>query len=157
MNFWIEGKLDSLKRTLANVDMLIINDSETRELARMPNLVKAANTIMSYGPKTLIVKRGEHGVLMFHGSSIFAAPAYPLEDVYDPTGAGDTFAGGFIGSLAHAGEVNDRTIRRAIIFGSVLASFNVEKFGVERVSALRRDEIDARFSQFKALTHFEEF
>jgi len=156
MNFWIEGKVDSLKRTLAHVDILIINDSETRELAGVPNLVKAANKIMGMGPKTLIVKRGEYGVLMFHGSSIFAAPAFPLEDVYDPTGAGDTFAGGFIGALAHADEINERTFRRGIIFGSVMASFNVERFGVERVSDLKRNEIDARFRQFKALTHFEE-
>src|SRR5688572_26410426 len=157
MNFWIEGKLEALKRTLSNVDLLVINDSETRELARVPNLVKAANKIMSLGPKTLIVKRGEHGVLMFHGKSIFAAPAYPLEDVYDPTGAGDTFAGGFIGALAHAGELNDRVYRRAIIYGSVMASFNVEKFGLNRTSELKRTEIDERFRQFKALTHFEEF
>ena len=156
MNFWIEGKLESLKRTLARVDILLINDSEARELAGVPNLVKAANRIMNLGPKTLIVKRGEHGVLMFHGKTIFSAPAYPLEDVYDPTGAGDTFAGGFIGALAHAGEVNDRVFRRAIIFGSVMASFKVEQFGIDRVSALKRAEIDERFRQFKALTHFEE-
>jgi sugar/nucleoside kinase (ribokinase family) len=156
MNFWIEGKLESLKRTLSKVDILLINDSETRELATIPNLVKAANKIMSLGPKTLIVKRGEHGVLMFHGKSIFSAPAYPLEDVYDPTGAGDTFAGGFVGALARAGEVNERVFRRAIIFGSVMASFNVEKFGVDRVSELKRAEIDERFRQFKELTHFEE-
>ena len=156
MNFWIEGKLDALKRTLSSVDILLINDSETRELASLPNLVKAANKIMSLGPKTLIVKRGEHGVLMFHGKSIFSAPAYPLEDVYDPTGAGDTFAGGFVGALAHSGEINDRVFRRAIIFGSVMASFNVEKFGVDRVSELQRHEIEERFRQFKQLTHFEE-
>jgi sugar/nucleoside kinase (ribokinase family) len=156
MNFWIEGKLEALKRTLANVDLLVINDSETRELARVPNLVKAAAKIMSFGPKTLIVKRGEHGVLMFHGKSIFAAPAYPLEDVYDPTGAGDTFAGGFMGALARAPELDERVLRRAIIFGSVMASFNVEKFGVDRTSELKRPEIEERFRQFKALTHFEE-
>ena len=156
MNFWIEGKLEALKRTLANVDILLINDSEARELAGVANLVKAASKIMSMGPKILIVKRGEHGVLMFHGKSIFSAPAYPLEDVYDPTGAGDTFAGGFMGALAQAGEVNDRVFRRAIIFGSVMASFNVEKFGLDRVSELQRQEIDERFRQFKTLTHFEE-
>jgi sugar/nucleoside kinase (ribokinase family) len=156
MNFWIEGKVDSLKRTLSHVDILIINDSETRELAGVPNLVKAANKIMAMGPKTLIVKRGEYGVLMFHGKSIFAAPAFPLEDVYDPTGAGDTFAGGFIGALAQSGEINERTFRRGIIFGSVMASFNVERFGVERVSDLKRNEIEERFKQFKSLTHFEE-
>jgi len=156
MNFWIEGKLDSLKRTLSKVDILVINDSETRELARLSNLVKAANKIMEFGPKTLIVKRGENGVLMFRGKTIFAAPAYPLEDIYDPTGAGDTFAGGFMGALAQANEVTDAIFRRAIIFGSVMASFNVEKFGVDRVSELKRPEIEERFKQFKALTHFEE-
>ena len=156
MNFWIEGQLDDLKLTLAHVDMLVINDAETRMLAGMPNLVKAANAIMKMGPKTLIIKRGEYGVLMFHENSIFSAPAFPLEDVYDPTGAGDTFAGGFVGALAHAGEVTERTIRRAIIYGSVLASFNVEKFGVERTTDLKRHEIDERFRQFKHLTHFEE-
>jgi sugar/nucleoside kinase (ribokinase family) len=156
MNFWIEGKVDSLKRTLSHVDILVINDSETRQLAGVPNLVKAANKIMGMGPKTLIVKRGEYGVLMFHGNSIFAAPAFPLEDVYDPTGAGDTFAGGFIGALAQSGEINERTFRRGIIFGSVMASYNVERFGVERVSDLKRSEIEERFKQFKALTHFEE-
>jgi len=156
MNFWIEGKLESLKRTLGRVDILIINDSETRQLAGVANLVKAAQKIMSLGPKTLIVKRGEYGVLMFHGASIFAAPAFPLEDVYDPTGAGDTFAGGFMGAVARDGEINERSIRRGIIFGSVMASFNVEKFGVERVTNLTRREIEDRFRQFKALTHFEE-
>jgi sugar/nucleoside kinase (ribokinase family) len=130
MNFWIEGKLDSLKRTLSKVDILVINDSETRELARLSNLVKAANKIMELGPKTLIVKRGENGVLMFRGKTIFAAPAYPLEDIYDPTGAGDTFAGGFMGALAQANEVTDAIFRRAIIFGSVMASFNVEKLAL---------------------------
>src|SRR5262249_23258611 len=156
MNFWIEGKVESLKRTLSHVDILVINDSEARQLANLSNLVKAANTIMAMGPKTLIMKRGAYGVLMFHGGSIFSAPAFPLEDVYDPTGAGDTFAGGFIGALAHSGEINERTFRRAIIFGSVMASFNVERFGVDRVTDLKQSEIDERFRQFKARTHFEE-
>ena len=157
MNFWIKGKLDAVKRTIAHVDILIINDAETRMLAGEPNLVRAANKVLAMGPKTLIVKRGEYGVLMFHGDSIFGAPAFPLEDVFDPTGAGDTFAGGFMGALAHAGEVNERTFRRGIIFGSVMASFNVEKFSLERLTELSRGEIDQRFKQFKTLTHFEEY
>jgi sugar/nucleoside kinase (ribokinase family) len=157
MNFWIKGKLEAVKRTIEHVDILIINDAETRMLAGEPNLVRAANKVLAMGPKTLIVKRGEYGVLMFHGNSIFGAPAFPLEDVFDPTGAGDTFAGGFMGALAHAGEVNERTFRRGIIFGSVMASFNVEKFSLERLTELSRSEIDQRFKQFKTLTHFEEY
>src|SRR5262245_3226622 len=157
MNFWIKGKLEAVKRTIAHVDILIINDAETRMLANQPNLVRAARAILEMGPKTLIVKRGEYGVLMFNGKSVFGAPAFPLEDVYDPTGAGDTFAGGFMGALAHAGEVTERAFRRGIIFGSVMASFNVEQFSLNRLTNLTRDEIDERFRQFKALTHFEEF
>src|SRR5215510_7401686 len=156
MNFWIKGKPEAVKRTIAHVDILIINDAETRMLANQPNLVRAARAIMAMGPKTLIVKRGEYGVLMFHGKSVFGAPAYPLEDVYDPTGAGDSFAGGFMGALAHAGEATERVFRRCIIFGSVMASFNVEKFGLQRLTDLTKHEIDERFRQFKHLTHFEE-
>ena len=156
MNFWIKGKPEAVKRTIAHVDILIINDAETRMLANQPNLVRAARAILEMGPKTLIVKRGEYGVLMFHGKSVFGAPAFPLEDVYDPTGAGDTFAGGFMGALAHANDVSDRAFRRGIIYGSVMASFDVEKFGLERLTSLNRNEIDERFRQFKHLTHFEE-
>jgi sugar/nucleoside kinase (ribokinase family) len=156
MNFWIKGRPEAVKKTIAHVDILIINDAETRMLANEANLVRAANRIMAMGPKTLIVKRGEYGVLMFNGKSIFGAPAFPLEDVYDPTGAGDTFAGGFMGALAQAQEVTERTFRRCIIFGSVMASFNVEKFGLQRLTDLTRTEIDERFRQFKHLTHFEE-
>ena len=156
MNFWIKGMPEVLKRTIQHVDMLIINDSETRMLAEEPNLVRAARKVLAMGPKTLIVKRGEYGVLMFQGTSIFGAPAFPLEDVFDPTGAGDSFAGGFIGAIAHAGEVTERVFRRGIIFGSVMASFNVEQFSLNRLTNLTRAEIDERFRQFKALTHFEE-
>ncbi len=156
MNFWIKGKVDAVKRTIEHVDILIINDAETRMLAGEPNLVRAANKVLGMGPKTLIVKRGEYGVLMFHEQSVFGAPAFPLEDVFDPTGAGDSFAGGFMGALAHAGEVNESIFRRGIIFGSVMASFNVEKFSLERLTNLTRAEIDQRFKQFKTLTHFEE-
>jgi sugar/nucleoside kinase (ribokinase family) len=156
MNFWIKGSLEALKRTIEHVDILVINDAETRMLANEPNLVRSARRILEMGPKTLIVKRGEYGVLMFNGKSVFGAPAFPLEDVYDPTGAGDTFAGGFMGALAQAGEVTERAFRRGIIFGSVMASFNVEKFGLQRLTELTRPEIDERFRQFKSLTHFEE-
>jgi sugar/nucleoside kinase (ribokinase family) len=157
MNFWIKGKPEAVKKTIHHVDVLVINDAETRMLADEPNLVRAATKIMAMGPKTLIVKRGEYGVLMFHGKSIFGAPAFPLEEVFDPTGAGDSFAGGFMGALAHAGDVNERIFRRCIIFGSVMASFNVEQFSLNRLTNLTRAEIDDRFRQFKALTHFEEF
>ena len=138
------------------MDILIINDAETRMLADEPNLVRAANKVLAMGPQTLIVKRGEYGVLMFNGKSIFGAPAFPLEDVFDPTGAGDSFAGGFMGALAHAGDVNERVFRRGIVFGSVMASFNVEQFSLNRLTNLTRAEVNERFRQFKALTHFEE-
>src|SRR5215475_13219374 len=141
MNFWIKGKPEAVKRTIAHVDILIINDAETRMLANQPNLVRAARAIVDMGPKTLIVKRGEYGVLMFHGKSVFGAPAFPLDDVYDPTGAGDSFAGGFMGALAHAGDLSERVFRRGIIYGSVMASFNVEQFGMHRLSNLQRDQI----------------
>jgi sugar/nucleoside kinase (ribokinase family) len=156
MNFWIKGSLEAVKRTIKHVDILIINDAEARMLANEANLVRSANRILAMGPKTLIVKRGEYGVLMFNGKSIFGAPAFPLEDVYDPTGAGDSFAGGFMGALAHSGETTERAFRRGIIFGSVMASFNVEKFGLQRLSELTKQDIDERFRQFKHLTHFEE-
>ena len=155
MNFWIEGKRDSLLETLKLVDILLINDGEARELSGEPNLVKAANIILSYGPKTLIVKRGEYGALMFKDSRIFAAPAYPLEAVFDPTGAGDCFAGGFMGYLANTMNFEESNIRKAIIFGSVMASFNVESFSLDRIKSLDYAEIESRFGEFKSLTHFE--
>src|SRR3989442_1884012 len=157
MNFWIQGKPDAVKRTLAHVDILVINDGETRMLAGEPNLVRAASKIMDMGPKTLIVKRGEYGALMFNGKSIFGAPAFPLEEVFDPTGAGDSFAGGFMGALAHSGETTEQVFRRCIVYGSVMDSFNVEQFSLNRLTNLTRSEIDERFRQFKALQHFEEF
>ena len=155
MNFWIDGKLDELKRTLGKVDILIINDGEVRMLAGEANLVRAASKIRAMGPRILIVKRGEYGVLMFNENSTFGAPAFPLEEVYDPTGAGDSFAGGFMGHLAQAGEVTDEVFRRSIIFGSVMASFNVEQFSLDGLSKLTRTDIDSRFREFKKLTHFE--
>jgi sugar/nucleoside kinase (ribokinase family) len=156
MNFWIEGKKEALKELFKRVEILIINEGEAREFADEPNLVKAAAMILACGPKTLIVKRGEYGALMFGGDSVFSAPAYPLEDIFDPTGAGDSFAGGFIGHLAASGNSSDADIRKAIIYGSVMASFNVEAFSLERLNGLDRAEIDARYSEFKRLTHFED-
>lgn len=156
MNFWIERKLKELKKLLEYVDILTINESEVRELTKQSNLVKAAKTILSYGPKTIIIKRGEYGVLMFSDSSVFSAPAYPLESVFDPTGAGDSFAGGFMGYLSSVDTINDRNIRQAIIVGSVMASFNVEDFSLNRLKKLANKEIENRFREFKKLTHFED-
>jgi sugar/nucleoside kinase (ribokinase family) len=156
MNFWIEGKRDSLLETLKLVDILLINDGEARELSGEPNLVKAANIIHSYGPKTLIVKQGEYGALMFKDGRIFSAPAYPLESVFDPTGAGDCFAGGFMGYLANTMNFEESNIRKAIIFGSVMASHNVEAFSLDRIKSLDYSEIESRYMEFKRLTHFED-
>lgn len=155
MNFWINGKLDALKKTLGRVDILVINDGETRMLGGEANLVQAAHKIRAMGPKVLIVKRGEYGVLMFNEDSVFAAPAFPLEEVFDPTGAGDSFAGGFMGHLARSGNLDDATFRRAIVYGSVMASFDVEEFSLDGLSRLTRTEIEGRFNQFRKLTHFE--
>jgi sugar/nucleoside kinase (ribokinase family) len=156
MNFWIEGKKDSLLETLSLVDVLLINDGEARQLSGEPNLVKAARTIMGFGPKTLVIKRGEYGVLMFHENSIFSAPAYPLENVFDPTGAGDTFAGGFVGYLANTMDLSESAMRRAIIMGSVMASYNVEDFSLKRIRELDYKEIESRYKEFKHLSHFED-
>ncbi len=155
MNFWISGKPEELKETLARVDVLLINDAEARQLSGEWNMVRAARVIRTLGPRTLLIKKGEHGVMMFSDEGSFAAPAYPLEDVFDPTGAGDTFAGGFVGYLAGAGELNEGTLRRAAVMGSTLASFCVEAFGVDRLVTLTRKEVDERFRLFKRLTHFE--
>src|SRR5215211_9213544 len=156
MNLWIEHTRDSLVRTIKGVDVVIINDAEARQLTGIPNLIKAARELLSWGPKALIIKRGEYGAALFTPDSYFAIPAYPLESVFDPTGAGDTFAGGFMGYLASQKEITDDTMRRAMIYGSVMASFNVEKFGTERVDALDYPEINQRFRDFKRMTHFEE-
>lgn len=156
MNFWIESKLDILKKLLSRINILIINDGETRALAKDPNVVKAAQKILTWGPETIIVKRGEYGSLMFSNSSIFSAPAYPLEFVYDPTGAGDSFAGGFMGYISKMDNVSDDTIRQAIIFGSTMASFNVEEFSLKRLQTLTWDEIEKRFKFFKGITYFED-
>jgi sugar/nucleoside kinase (ribokinase family) len=156
MNFWISGKPEELKKTLAAVDILLINDAEARQLSGEWNIVKAARAIRALGPKTLVIKKGEHGVLMFSAEGSFAAPAYPLEEVFDPTGAGDTFAGGFLGYLAGSAQVDEAALRRAVIMGSTLASFCVEAFSLDRLLTLTRPEIDARYRLFKRLTHFEE-
>jgi len=156
MNFWISGKPDEVRRTLAAVDILLINDAEARQLSGEWNVVKAARAIRALGPHTLVVKKGEHGVLMFSEEGSFAAPAYPLEEVFDPTGAGDTFAGGFLGYLAGAPKVDEAALRRAVVMGSTLASFCVEAFSLDRLLTLSRPEIDARYRLFKRLTHFEE-
>jgi len=161
MNFWISGQPDELRKTLSRVDVLLINDAEARQLSGEWNMVKAARAIRAMGPRVLVVKKGEHGVLMFTEDASFAAPAYPLEEVFDPTGAGDTFAGGFLGCLASqaGGGTRDRAdgaaLRRAVIMGSTLASFCVEAFSLDRLTRLTRAEIDARFQLFKELTHFE--
>jgi sugar/nucleoside kinase (ribokinase family) len=156
MNMWIEQTRDSLMETIKRVNIVIINDAEARQLAGEPNLIKAARKILSWGPSTLVVKRGEYGAALFTEKTYFAIPAYPLESVFDPTGAGDTFAGGFMGYLASQDKIDEATMRRAMIFGSVMASFNVEEFGTERVQRLTHDEINERFRSFKQMTNFEE-
>jgi sugar/nucleoside kinase (ribokinase family) len=155
MNYWIKGKPEELRQTLAKVDVLLINDQEARELSGEWNLVKAARAIRRMGPQTLVVKKGEHGVLLFGHESCFAAPALPLETVIDPTGAGDTFAGGFIGYLASVRETNDVTLRQAVVMGSTLASFCVEAFSLDRLLTLTRMQIGERYAVFQALTRFE--
>lgn len=155
MNFWIEGKRDALLKTLEHVDVLIINEGEARQLADEPNLQKAARTILAMGPKTLVIKRGEYGVIMFSEHSVFSAPAVPLEEVFDPTGAGDTFAGGFFGYLASTRNLSDASMRQAVVFGSVMASFTVESFSLDRLKALDHTEIRDRYTEVKLLTDFE--
>jgi len=154
MNFWIESKRDALIKTLGHVDILIINEAEVRQLADEPNLVKAAHIVRGFGPQTLVVKRGEYGVLMFSPHAIFAAPAYPLEAVFDPTGAGDTFAGGFFGYLAATRNLDEACLRRATVFGSVMASFTVEKFSLDRLRGLEMSEIQDRYNHLLAMTEF---
>jgi sugar/nucleoside kinase (ribokinase family) len=156
MNLWIDTTRESLQKTIEVVDLLIVNDAEARQLAEEPNLIKAARKILSWGPHTLIVKRGEYGAAMFTEEEYFAIPAYPLEAVFDPTGAGDTFAGGLMGYLASQEKLDHGALRRAMIFGSVMASFNVEEFGTERVQRLTHEEINQRFRDFKRFTHFQE-
>lgn len=156
MNFWISSMKEAVIDTIKVVDCIIINDAEARQLTDEPNIHKAARKILAYGLKAVVIKRGEYGATLFTYDSYFACPAYPLESVFDPTGAGDTFAGGFMGYLASQNEINDETLRRAMIYGSVMASFNVEKFGTERVDELDYPEINQRFKDFKRMTHFDD-
>jgi sugar/nucleoside kinase (ribokinase family) len=155
MNFWMNVALRELMEVLTMVDVLIINDEEARQLSAEYSLVKAAKKIMAMGPRYLIIKKGEHGALLFNGDQVFFAPALPLEDVFDPTGAGDTFAGGFMGYLASTDDTSFTNMKRAIIYGSAMASFCVEKFGTERLVHLSKDELDARVQEFIDLVQFE--
>ncbi len=156
MNLWIDIAKESLLQTIRGVDVVIINDAEARQLTGIPNVIKAAKTILTWGPKALIIKRGEYGAALFTEESYFAIPAYPLEAVFDPTGAGDSFAGGFMGYLSSQDSLDNAALRRAMIFGSVMASFNVEEFGTARVDRLTHEEINERFRAFKQMTHFDE-
>jgi sugar/nucleoside kinase (ribokinase family) len=154
MDHWIRESLDGLRQVLKRIEMLVINDSEARLLSGQSNIVRAARDILTMGPEVVLVKRGEYGVLQFSNSSIFATPAYPLEEVFDPTGAGDSFAGGFLGQLARSGELTQQGIRRAIVYGSVVASFTVEDFGVKRLANITLQDIEERYRSFAQLTDF---
>lgn len=155
MNYWIERAPGELKRALGMVDVLIINDDEVRQLTGKHNLVRAAEAVYKIGPRVLVIKRGEHGATLMTRQFIFSIPGYPLRDVYDPTGAGDSFAGGFLGSLARDEETGEAALRRGMVYGSVMGSFAVERFGVERLKILKRSEIAARARRFLRLTHFQ--
>jgi len=155
MNYWIEGSNADLRETLKHVDVLMINDSETRQLSSEYNLLRAAKRIFKMGPSALVVKRGEYGAMMVDRRGVFCIPGFPLEEPHDPTGAGDSFAGGFMGYLAGAGNTNDASLRRAMVYGSVLGSFTVERFGLDRLLKLRKPEIHARARHFAKLTQFK--
>ncbi len=154
MNFWMDIAMDDLKKTISMVDVLIINDEEARQLSGEYSLVKASKVIRAMGPKFLIIKKGEHGALLFNEDRVFFAPALPLEEVFDPTGAGDTFAGGFMGYMASSNEVSFDNMKRAMIHGSALASFCVEKFGTERLAEISQADLDSRIAEFVKLTDF---
>ena len=155
MNFWMDNTLEELKQVIEHIDVITINDEEARQLTDEYSLVKAAEEIQKMGPKYVVIKKGEHGALLFHKKNVFFAPAVPLEEVFDPTGAGDTFAGGFSGFLAASGDTGFENLKRAVIHGSNLASFCVERFGTKRMQNLKRDEVDDRLHQFKTLTQFD--
>lgn len=155
MNFWMETAMDDLKKVLEHVDVLMVNDSEARELSNEYSLVKAAKKILTMGPKYLVIKKGEHGALLFHNDQVFFAPALPLEDVFDPTGAGDTFAGGFIGHIARTKDISYENMKTGIIVGSAMASFCVEKFGTQRLKEITREDLDRRMLQFQELVNFD--
>ncbi|HEX6251942.1 MAG TPA: PfkB family carbohydrate kinase [Gemmatimonadaceae bacterium] len=156
MNFWIESRRPELVELLGRVDLLMLNDAEARQLTDKYNLVQAARWIMDHGPSNVVIKKGEHGAYMFSRSTIFFAPAYPLENVFDPTGAGDSFAGGFIGYLARTGNVTEAGLRRAVIYGSAMGSFAVEKFSIARLLEINRSDVDRRVGEFRQLVAFEE-
>lgn len=155
MNFWMDNTWDDLMKVIAKVDAVTINDEEARQLTNEHSLVKAARKIAEMGPKYVVIKKGEHGALLFHDEQIFFAPALPLEEVFDPTGAGDTFAGGFTGYLAHTGDISFKNMKNAVIYGSNLASFCVEKFGTERMQELTKEDVHQRLEDFKSLTQFQ--
>lgn len=155
MNLWMDIAMDDLKKTISMVDVIMVNDSEARQLSGDYSLVRAATTIMAMGPKYVIIKKGEHGALLFHDKQVFFAPALPLEEVFDPTGAGDTFAGGFIGHLAKTKDISFENMKTAIVIGSALASFCVEKFGTERLREISKADIDARLEEFVQLVNFD--
>ena len=155
MNFWMESAMPELEKVLRKIDVLLINDAEARQLSGQYSIVKASKIILGMGPKFLIVKKGEHGALLFHGDKVFFAPALPLEEVFDPTGAGDTFAGGFIGHLAKTKDISFENMKTAIIVGSAMASFCVEKFGPTRLKEISKEDIDKRLHQFRELVNFE--
>jgi sugar/nucleoside kinase (ribokinase family) len=155
MNFWMETAMDDLVKVISKVDLLFVNDSEARELSGQYSLVKAAREIMKMGPKYLVIKKGEHGALLFHDDKVFFAPALPLEDVFDPTGAGDTFAGGFIGHIAKTNDISFDNMKTAIIVGSAMASFCVEKFGTARLKEISKADIEDRIQQFVQLVNFD--
>jgi sugar/nucleoside kinase (ribokinase family) len=155
MNYWIRGTPEELRRTLSRVDMLVINEKEVRMLAGIDNLRRAASAVRELGPSAVVVKRGEYGACLFQDESIFFAPGYPLEELHDPTGAGDSFAGGFMGYLARTGDLGDDNLRRALVYGSVMASFAVEEFGLSRLLRLNWNDIQTRFQEFKSMTHFD--
>jgi sugar/nucleoside kinase (ribokinase family) len=156
MNLWIEIARESLTKAISGVDIAMMNDAELRMLTEEPNLLRAARSVIEMGPRMVVAKQGEYGAALYTEDGVFALPAYPLETVIDPTGAGDSFAGGFLGYLdAHPGDLSDQTLRRAMTYGSVMASFNVEEFGTARVSRLTTDEINRRFDEFRAMTHIE--
>ncbi len=154
MNYWIERAPEALRRVLGRIDVLLVNDSEARQLAEEPNLVKAARLIRKMGPKIIIIKKGEHGAIMVSDGTFFWAPAFPLENAFDPTGAGDTFAGGFMGYVAKAGKLDDETLRQAVVYGSTFASFAVEKFSLDRIRDLNEEEVRGRFAEFQSMTRF---
>lgn len=156
MNLWIKIKPEALKKVIQRVDFLFLNDGEARQFADTASLIRAGRLLQSWGPKYVVIKKGEHGALLFGGNSFFAAPAFPLEEVYDPTGAGDTFAGGFFGFIAkHKGDISEGVLRKAVVYGTAMASFTVEKFSLERLLVLSQEQINARVQMLKELAHFD--